>query len=201
MGFTKGYSRGARIVGSYAETDLYENMEKNTIQFAEKEIVDLIANTHYSNKETKADLNFHLIFCGDFEDLIIQIKTDENLKKYEVALMKAIFSVGHLRHLALLTPIDDEFYDIANSEFVDLKRNKIIHYDNLTLLYNDSNARIKYFTKEEEPQLPHNMVLLDIDDESIIKGYEDKYINQEDSEDFTKQFIDEVNGKAYTLKK
>ena len=137
----------------------------------------------------------------DVKDLFNQIKTDDNLKDYASELMKVMFSVGTVRHLAVLTPINDEFYDIANGKFVDLKRNKIVHFDNLTCLYNDNNARIKYFTPQEEPQIPYNMVLLDVDDESIIRSYEDKYIKQEESEDLTSLFIEEIKGKPYTLKK
>lgn len=60
---------GATLVGSYEALELYENMDDNTIKFAEKEIVNLISSANYNDKEAKDYLNFNLIFCGDFDDL------------------------------------------------------------------------------------------------------------------------------------
>ena len=60
---------GATLVGSYEALELYENMDDNTIKFAEKEIVNLISSANYNNEETKNYLNFNLIFCGNFDDL------------------------------------------------------------------------------------------------------------------------------------
>ena len=60
---------GATLVGSYEALELYENMDENTKKFAEKEIVNLISNANYNNKEEKNYLNFNLVFCGDFDDL------------------------------------------------------------------------------------------------------------------------------------
>ena len=82
-----------------------------------------------------------------------------------------------------------------------LKRNKIIRFDNLTTLYNESNARVRYFTPEEEPRLTQRTVLVDVDDESIIQAYENEHIHQEESEDLTSDFFTEVKGKPYTLKR
>lgn len=60
---------GATLVGSYEALELYENMDDNTIKFAEKEIVNLISNANYSNEEASNYLNFNLLFCGEFDDL------------------------------------------------------------------------------------------------------------------------------------
>lgn len=60
---------GATLVGSYEALELYENMDDNTIKFAEKEIVNLISSANYSNEETSNYLNFNLLFCGEFDDL------------------------------------------------------------------------------------------------------------------------------------
>lgn len=60
---------GATLVGSYEALELYENMDDNTIKFAEKEIVNLISSANYSNEEASNYLNFNLVFCGDFDDL------------------------------------------------------------------------------------------------------------------------------------
>ncbi len=144
-------------------------------------------------------------FFGDnkeeVENLINEIKTNEQLKNYVPDMMKLLFSVAQVRHLAILTMIGDDVYNIANAKFEDLKRNKIIRFDNLTSLYNEKNARVKYFTPKEEPQLTQNTVLIDVDDESIIHNYENKYINQEESEDLTFDFFKKFKDEPKTLKK
>lgn len=60
---------GATLVGSYEALELYENMDDNTIKFAEKKIVNLISSANYSNEEASNYLNFNLLFCGEFDDL------------------------------------------------------------------------------------------------------------------------------------
>lgn len=135
------------------------------------------------------------------EDLFKKVETDERLKDCAPDLMRVIFSLAQVRHLAILTMVDDDVYDIGSAKFEDLKRNKIIRFDNLTTLYDESNARVRYFTPEEEPQLTQRTVLVDVDDESIIQAYENEHIHQEESEDLTSDFFTEVKGKPYTLKR
>ena len=60
---------GATLVDSYEALELYESMDENTKKFAEKEIVNLISNANYNDKEVNKYLKFNLIFCGDFDDL------------------------------------------------------------------------------------------------------------------------------------
>ena len=135
------------------------------------------------------------------EDLFKKVETDERLKDFAPNLMRVIFSLAQVRHLAILTMIDADVYDIGSAKFENLKRNKIVHFDNLTTLYNESNARVRYFTPEEEPRLTQRTVLVDVDDESIIQAYENEHIHQEESEDLTSDFFTEVKGKPYTLKR
>lgn len=135
------------------------------------------------------------------EDLFKKVETDERLKDFTPDLMRVIFSLAQVRHLAILTMVDDDVYDIGSAKFEDLKRNKIIRFDNLTTLYDESNARVRYFTPEEEPQLTQRTVLVDVDDESIIQAYENEHIHQEESEDLTSDFFTEIKGKPYTLKR
>ena len=137
----------------------------------------------------------------EVENLFEKVQTDERLKSFVPELMKIVYSLAQVRHLAILTMIDDDVYDIGSAKFEDLKRNKIVHFDNLTTLYNESNARVRYFTPEEEPQLTQRTVLVDVDDESIIQAYENEHIHQEESEDLTSDFFTEVKGKPYTLKR
>ena len=136
----------------------------------------------------------------EVEDLFKKVETDERLKEFAPDLMRVMFSLAQVRHLAILTMIDDDVYDIGSAKFEDLKRNKIIHFDNLTTIYDESNARVRYFTPEEEPQLTQKTVLIDVDDESIIQAYETSYIYQKESKDLTSDFFTEVKGKPYTLK-
>ena len=127
----------------------------------------------------------------EVKDLINKVQTDEHLKNFASDLMRVILSLAQVRHLAILT----------SAKFENLKRNKIVHFDNLTTLYNESNARVRYFTPEEEPQLTQGTVLVDVDDESIIQAYENEHIHQEESEDLTSDFFTEIKGKPYTLKR
>lgn len=137
----------------------------------------------------------------EVKDLINKVQTDEHLKNFASDLMRVILSLAQVRHLAILTMIDDDVYDIGSAKFENLKRIKIVHFDNLTTLYNESNARVRYFTPEEEPQLTQRTVLVDVDDESIIQAYENEHIHQEESEDLTSDFFTEIKGKPYTLKR
>lgn len=137
----------------------------------------------------------------EVEDFFKKVETDERLKDFAPDLMRVMYSLAQVRHLAILTMIDDDVYDIGSAKFEDLKRNKIIRFDNITTLYDESNARVRYFTPEEEPQLTQRTVLVDVDDESIIQAYENAYIHQEESEDLTSNFFTEVKGKPYTLKR
>lgn len=137
----------------------------------------------------------------EVEDFFKKVETDERLKDFAPDLMRVMYSLAQVRHLAILTMIDDDVYDIGSAKFEDLKRDKIIHFDNLTTLYDESNARVRYFTPEEESQLTQRTVLVDVDDESIIQAYENEHIQQEESEDLTSDFFTEVKGKPYTLKR
>ena len=142
---------------------------------------------------------------GDNKDevnnLINQINNNENLKTYSDEIMKMLFSFAQVRHVALLTMIDDNIYDIANSEFLNIKRNKIIHYDNFTNYYNENNSRLKLFTVEEEPKLKENSVLMDIDSEDRILLYEKNYVHQEKNDDLTNLFFREFNSEPLVFKK
>ena len=167
---------------------IIENRQKLLTDEEYKEIVRRNITIYGNNKE-------------EVEDLLKKVQTDECLKYFTPDLMKIMFSLAQIRHLAILTMIDDDVYDIGSAKFEDLKRNKIIHFDNLTTLYDESNARVRYFTPEEEPQLTLRTVLVDVYDESIIQAYENKHIYQKESEDLTSNFFNEVKGKTYTLKR
>jgi hypothetical protein len=137
----------------------------------------------------------------EVEELFRKIQLNERIKKYKDDIKRIIFSFAQIRHLGVVTIIDNQVYDIANLKFVDLQREKIISFENLTTIYNEDNARLKYCTKEDEPQLEEATVLLDVDDENIILNYEKEHVRQKESNDLTSKFLKEVNGYTYTLKK
>ena len=191
---TKKYSQEEldQILLSKKLNEFYLAIIENRLELLtdeEYEEISRIDKTFYGDNKDKA------------EDLFKQFETDERLKDFAPVLMRIMYSLAQVRHLAVLTMIGDDVYNIGSAKFEDLKRNKIIHFDNLTTLYNESNARVRYFTPEEEPQLTQRTVLVDVDDESIIQAYENEHIHQEESEDLTSDFFTEVKGKPYTLKR
>ena len=162
--------------------------------------LELLTDEEYE-EISRIDKTFYGDNKDEAEDLFKKFETDERLKDFAPVLMRIMYSLAQVRHLAVLTMIGDDVYNIGSAKFEDLKRNKIIHFDNLTNFYDESNARVRYFTPEEEPQLTQRTVLLDIDDESIVQSYENAHIHQETSEDLTSDFFTEVKGKPYTLKR
>ena len=60
---------GATLVSDYETLDLYKSMDDNTLEFAKKEIIDLITSANSNKEKTNSYLDFNLIFCGDFNDL------------------------------------------------------------------------------------------------------------------------------------
>lgn len=191
---TKKYSQEEldQILLSKKLNEFYLAIIENRLELLtdeEYEEISRIDKTFYGDNKDKT------------EDLFKQFETDERLKDFAPVLMRIMYSLAQVRHLAVLTMIGDDVYNIGSAKFEDLKRNKIIHFDNLTNFYDESNARVRYFTPEEEPQLTQRTVLLDIDDESIVQSYENAHIHQETSEDLTSDFFTEVKGKPYTLKR
>ncbi len=115
-------------------------------------------------------------------------------------VQKLLFSFSRIRHIAVLTIVGDEAYDIIANDFEDLKRNKIVRYNKVTDLYNESNARVRYYEAGEEPGITKKCTLLDVDDPSLIDDYCDKYLNKDEENDLTYDFFYENLGKKFTLK-
>lgn len=133
----------------------------------------------------------------EVEDLFNRVQNDERLNGLQDEFMKLMYSFAQIRHVGVLTLVGDEVFNIGDNSFVNLKRNKIIKFDNLTTYFDDSNARIKIFTPQEEPQITEDSALLDIDDVSIIEAYEKSFIKQEESDDLTKDFFETIKGNPY----
>lgn len=160
---------------------------------------DLLTTEEYE-KITKSD---DVVYSGaskeEIESLSKKFLVSEEAKGIMPDIMRALYSLAQIRYVAILTMIDDKVYDI-NMGFLDLERNKIIHFENITKYYNETNARIKLVSPEEEPQLKIETALLDTDDETNYYKYENMHIHQEESEDLTEQFIEEYNQKKLKLK-
>lgn len=141
------------------------------------------------------------ITSPNVDEMLNSIKKDEKLKDFYQEISKTLLSLARVRYVAILTLIDDEVYDIGGNEFLDLKSKKIIHYDNFTNYYNELNSRVVIFTPQDEKQLKENTALMDVDDLSILQAYENKHVHQEESDDLTNQFLEQVKGRTYTYKK
>lgn len=162
---------------------------------------EILTDEEYTETINREKISYGDNIEKEVDSLLSTIKANHHLKDFKKELMKILYSASQIRHLAILTFIDNNVYDIGNAKFVNLKRNKIIHYDNLANYYDETNARIRIFTPKEEPQLKVNAALLDVDDESIISVYGNTHVTQEESTDLTSAFFKEVNGKAYIIKK
>ena len=190
----------------------YSHEELNQILLSKK-LNDFYVATIENREDILTDEEYEKIvkkgitFCYDDKDEVESLinkarnKAQEFSNDFASNLMQVVYGFSQIRYCAILTMIDEDVYDIGNNEFVDLKRNKVIHFDNLTTLYDESNARVRYFEPEEEPQITKRTVLIDVDDESNFLKYEKDHVNQEESEDLTSAFFTEVKGKPYTYKK
>lgn len=187
---SKNYTREElnKILLNKKLEDFYLTIIENRQEFLTDEEYKKIANgakTIYGdNKE-------------EVEDLFNRVQNDERLNGLQDEFMKLMYSFAQIRHVGVLTLVGDEVFNIGDNSFVNLKRNKIIKFDNLTTYFDDSNARIKIFTPQEEPQITEDSALLDIDDVSIIEAYEKSFIKQEESDDLTKDFFETIKGNPY----
>lgn len=115
--------------------------------------------------------------------------------KYSQGIRK--FLSDCFRWAAVLTMLDDAtIYDVANRKIIDIKRVKIIHYDNLTNYYDETNARIKLYSPKDYPQLKEEIVSIDVDDEKILDDYGIEHSEQKEDEDLIFKFIAEVKNSS-----
>lgn len=184
----------------------YTREELNKI-LLDKKLEDFYLTIIENRQEVLTDEEYKKIANGvktiygdnkeEVEDLFNRVQNDERLNGLQDEFMKLMYSFAQIRHVGVLTLVGDEVFNIGDNNFVNLKRNKIIKFDNLTTYFDDSNARIKIFTPQEEPQITEDSALLDIDDVSIIEAYEKSFIKQEESDDLTKDFFETIKGNPY----
>ncbi len=159
---------------------------------------EFLTDEEYEKITKRDDTTYSGVPKEDIDNITDVFKANKEAKEF---LSKCLYTLARIRHLGILTMVDNEVYDIANGEFVDLKRNKIVQYDNFADYYNDTNARLKIFSLEDIPQLKQETVLIDVDDELAFQTYEKEHINQESSEDLTGSFLINIKEKPYSLSK
>jgi len=119
-------------------------------------------------------------------------------KNREFANLLMKINVMSIRSSGVVTLVNDQLYDIANCEFVDLNREEIIYYSNLTNILDESEVKLSIFTPRDFPSLKENTVLLDVIDENAMNNLNNALElcrkNADDS-DLTEQFLNELKGK------
>ena len=159
----------------------------------------LLSEEEYQNIIGSEDDQYLEVSKKDFGDIYNKIKEKEQLSNYANEIMRALYSVSTIRYSALITMINDNIYDIANREFVDIKRNKIIHYENMINYYDSEMAATRLITPEQDPRLKKPTVLVDVMDITPFKEYEKTHVNQEENEDLTSAYIKDVKGNSKGL--
>lgn len=119
-------------------------------------------------------------------------------KNREFANLLMKINVMSIRSSGVVTLVNDQLYDIANCEFVDLNREEIIYYSNLTNILDELEVKLSIFTPRDFPSLKENTVLLDVIDENAMNNLNNALElcrkNADDS-DLTEQFLNELKGK------
>ena len=122
------------------------------------------------------------------------------VKKIATNLLKQFPCLGTARRDALITMVDDDIYNMGSpTEKIDLSKERIVRYDNVTKYYDPSTARFKLVTPSEEPRIKEATVLLETDDDVDEVNYF-QYATGEGFTDVTAEFIAEVKGRQYTKK-
>ena len=157
-------------------------------------------------EEEMSELIDKSILVPDVEDKELSNEFDE-LMKNELARMiagavlKAFSNCGVARRMAILTMVDDEVYNVCRPGFIDLSKEKIIRFDKVTDYYKEDEIEFRIFTKEEDPDLEQDEVLMGFYDETAVCEYEKNNIQQNESEDLTLDFLIDAKDKPFTKRK
>ncbi len=134
----------------------------------------------------------------EFKKQLEIVSKDEN---FEQIYRSVLGLFAQIRYRGVVTLIGDYLYDIVNAEFVDLKRNQIIHYENLSEYYNDTSARIIMVDPTEYPILKSPLAVLDIDNSEPLEDYEKTTLQNVKSNDLTKELMNEFIKQNKTRKR
>lgn len=144
---------GANLVRDYETLELYENMDENTMKFAEREIVNLVSGANNSQEANK-DLEFNLVFCGGFDDLPNPLGNHIDFIKNNKEKMVAVYrylkgaQVGaYFRGIPQTIYNYDYVYLNFQLLLEEFKKNNIecsidLNINNVSHLYNDATTRL-----------------------------------------------------------
>ena len=108
---------------------------------------ELLTDEEYEKITRRNDNVYTGASKEDIDSLSEHFQEREKLKEFVPDLMKMVYSLARIRHIAILTMIDDEVYDIGNFEFVDLKTTAIDNEERITseirdkLLYDERSLK------------------------------------------------------------
>lgn len=116
-------------------------------------------------------------------------------------MKKVLFGFAQIREIAIITMIDNRIYNLIGREFIDIHKNKIIDYENVTNTCDESMARIVIARPEDEPSINEDTACFYIEDEYgyIYDIYRKVHGNQSLNDDLTSDFVKENQEKAKTL--
>ncbi len=158
-------------------------LETKTENITEDEFNKTIDNSQFAKSKEK--------------DIFDELLENDLINKALRETIKLFPCIAAVRRMAVLTMIGDDIYNIGMPSFLDLDKEKIIRFDNVTKYYDESNARVRLFTPEEEPAIKEPEMLIDLDDETIAREYE-KNVDQKSRDDLTLDFIADIKGKPFT---
>ena len=83
---------------------------------------EILTDEEYTETINREKISYGDNIEKEVDSLLSTIKANNHLKDFKKELMKILYSASQIRHLAILTFIDDNVYDIGNAKFVNLKR-------------------------------------------------------------------------------
>lgn len=126
------------------------------------------------------------------------IGKNKKVSKFHDEIMSALFSIAKIRCGAILTIVDGEVYNISTLDDyqVDLKKEKIITYENLNNYNTDGKAKIRICDKKDSPRIKRPTVLVDGMDKEADAWFRKHRNDQSDVDvDYTRIFLEEYKRK------
>lgn len=129
---------GANLVTDYHTLQLYENKEIVTRNFVNELIVNLMCNN-----EEKKEIPFHVIFCGDFDDLADCLSFSNLLeaKQEKVVLIYSILDYVETRKY---------FIDFPQQTTINHYRQIYLDYSLFVSLLKENNIDIEVLKNEHQ---------------------------------------------------
>lgn len=106
-------------------------------------------------------------------------------------LNRLLLALSDVNHKPVIVKLDDEtLYDVSTFRYIDLNKEKIVRFNNLSEFYTNENARPLLFQPDrlgglvDEPS-----VTVDYDDLTALEDYEKYAFQSYDGVDLTEEFI------------